>query len=226
MGGTVIEALRESGDCTLGAALVRAGHPQAGREGFTDSLDALLERCEVVVDFSRPALVAELAPACARAGRPLVSGTTGLDDVADAALAATAAQVPVVAAPNMSIGVNILSYLVEITSESIPENWSVELFEAHHAHKADAPSGTALRLGGVIEGVRGEDTVAYEVHREGEIIGVHEVRFQGRGERLTLGHAAQDRMVFARGALDAARWIQGQPPGLYGMDHVLGLKSR
>lgn len=210
MGMAVRRAIEDAEGFELAGTLARGGN-----------LGSLIARCDVVVDFSRPELLAVLAPACAEAGRPLVSGTTGLDDSVRNALSGAAERVPVVHAPNMSIGVNILLYLVEKTSETLSPDWRASIEETHHVHKRDAPSGTALGLGAAIERTR---AVEYTVHREGEAVGHHVVRFDGPGERLALSHEALDRGIFAEGALRAARWVVSRPPGLYGMDRVLGLE--
>lgn len=226
MGAALLAAVARTEGFVAAVALVRPdSHGPAGVR-TVESLDALLGRCDVVVDFSRPALLAELAPACAAAGRPLVSGTTGLGSDLHRVLKAAAARIPIVYAPNMSIGINVLVHLVEKASETLGEEWSCEVFEAHHAQKVDAPSGTALRLGAAVEHVRGAGAVTYAVAREGDTVGFHELRFAGPGERIVLAHEAFNRNIFAQGALRAARWVVDQAPGLYGMDDVLALKSR
>ena len=196
------------------------GHAQGRGTGFTE----LLMASDVIIDFSSPGHLMDLAEACAEAGKPLVSGTTGLDDAQRRALAAAGQKTAIVFAPNMSIGINIIAYLVDKTSEILNKNWKVSIFEAHHVHKKDAPSGTALRLGEVVEFRHGKGSVNYEVVREGETIGHHRVCFNGPGERIVLEHEATDRGIFATGALKAAVWVVDQPPGLYGMADVLGLK--
>lgn len=226
MGTAVLAALRAAGPLEASVALVRSGDDAPDGVRGVETLAALLDGCDVVIDFSRPGLLAELAPACAAAGKPLVSGTTGLDGKTFQVLTDAASRVAILHAPNMSIGVNILMHLVEKASETLNADWSCEVFEAHHAHKVDAPSGTALRLGAAVERTRGAGAVSYAVEREGETIGFHEVRFDGPGERIVLAHEALDRGIFAQGALRAALWVVDQPPGLYGMDDLLALKSR
>lgn len=221
MGAAVIDAAREADGVTVSGALVRAGQEgPSSIEPFFD-LEAFVGSCDVIIDFSRPELLTGLISACIAAHRPLVSGTTGLDEGTRAALADAAGRLPIVHAPNMSIGINILMYLVEIASETLGSEWTCRIAEAHHRHKVDAPSGTALQLGDKAA----RRKIEYQVRREGEIIGEHQVHFDGPGERVTLAHEALDRAIFARGALAAARWIVAQPPGLYGMAEVLGLKS-
>lgn len=210
MGQAVRRAIDGEDGLELAATLARGGN-----------LKTLVERCDVVVDFSRPELVSDLAPACAAAGRPLVCGTTGLHEAARAALTEAARSVPVVYAANFSVGVTVLQHLVATASAALGDGWACEIFDAHHKHKVDAPSGTALALGAAVG-----RPVEYACEREGETIGFHEVRFAGPGERVVLGHEALDRAIFARGALRAARWITGRAPGFYGMAEVLALKSR
>lgn len=213
MGQAVRRALEDAEDMELASTLARGGN-----------LKSLVGRCDVVIDFSRPELLLELAPACAEAGIPLVSGTTGLDDSARTALEAAAARVAVVHAPNMSIGVNILLQAIEKAIESVPKSWRCAIHEVHHAGKQDSPSGTALRLGAVVEGRRGQGSVEYSSERTGTVVGDHDVRFLGPDETLEFSHHAGDRAIFARGALHAARWVRGRDPGLYGMAEVLALK--
>lgn len=213
MGQAVRAAIEREPDLSLGPA-----------PGRGEDLSVLAGSCDVVVDFSTPETVAPLATVCGESDLPWVCGTTGLYAVAHKELVAAAMRVPVVFAPNMSIGVNILLYITEKTSEVLGSGWRVRVHETHHVHKKDAPSGTALALGERIAGVRGRDTVQYEVRREGEVVGLHRVVFEGPGERIALEHEALDRGIFALGALAAARWVVGRPPGLYGMDEVLGLK--
>jgi 4-hydroxy-tetrahydrodipicolinate reductase len=210
MGQTVRRAIDGDDRLELASTLARGGN-----------LRTLVERCDVAVDFSRPDLLADLAAACGEARRPLVSGTTGLDAATRAVLEAAAKLTPIVYAANFSVGITLLRHLVEKTSETLPTDWTCEIFDAHHKHKVDAPSGTALALGAAAG-----RAVDYAVEREGDTVGFHEVRFVGPGERVVLGHEAFDRSIFARGALRAARWVVGKPPGLYGMDDVLALKSR
>ncbi len=196
----------------------------AGGFGRGDDAAAFVGACDVVVDFSTPEALTIVAEACAVAGRPLVSGTTGLDERALAALTRVAESAAVVYAPNMSIGVNILAQLIEKAMYLIPPEWPVSIDEVHRAGKRDAPSGTALRLGSIVEDARGRDAVAYRSERIGEVVGDHTVTFAGHGERLSLTHHAEDRVIFATGALVAAAWAVSRRPGLYGMNDVLSVK--
>lgn len=200
--------------------------------------------CAVVVDFSLAEAATALAEACAAAGRPaLVIGATGFSDAQNERIRAASAKVAIVKSGNYSIGVNMLLGLVRRAAATLgPEAFDIEVFEAHHKRKIDAPSGTALMLGeaaaqgrGVdlaAEAVRGRDgltgarpqgAIGFSVLRGGGIIGEHTVTFAGEEEILTLSHSARDRGLFARGAVRAAQWVVGKPPGLYDMLDVLGL---
>jgi len=196
---------------------------------------------DVVIDFTTPAGTEAAAAACARAGVPLVSGTTGLGEVPLAALGSLADSVPVVHAPNMSAGVTLLFHLAEIAAAGL-RDLDAEIVEMHHHHKVDAPSGTAVRLAEHVArargldpqevlrleragqvGPRGADEIGVMTLRGGAVVGDHTLHLVGEGERLELTHRAMDRSIFARGAVRAAKWIVAQPPGLYGMQDVLGL---
>jgi 4-hydroxy-tetrahydrodipicolinate reductase len=205
----------------------------------------LLAECDVLIDFSAPEHVTSLlrAHADVLAGRAIVIGTTGLDDAARQAIDGAAGRSAVLVAANFSVGVNLLLELTRRAARALgPDTFDVEIVEAHHRHKADAPSGTALALGRAVaegrtvsldevrrdgrSGVSGERAhgeIAFHALRGGEIVGEHEVRFLGANERVTLGHVASDRALFAEGALRAARWLARREPGSYTMSHVLGL---
>jgi 4-hydroxy-tetrahydrodipicolinate reductase len=253
MGRAVLLAAAAEPDLDIAAAVVRAGHPLAGQDAgeflglglgltATSDLELAIRDADVVIEFTRADHCVAVARACAAAGRPLVSGTTGLDAAARAALAEVARKVAVVHAPNMSVGVTVLAALVEQASRALGPGFDAEIVELHHRHKVDAPSGTALRLGEAVAHGRGERLGAQAIHaregqtgarpaggigyavlRGGEVVGEHTVHFLGDGERLELTHRASDRANFAQGALRAARWIRGRAPGLYGMREVLGL---
>jgi 4-hydroxy-tetrahydrodipicolinate reductase len=203
--------------------------------------DALIEieraQADVVIDFSAPQATLALAPFAAAAGSALVSGTTALGDDARAALERAAASVPVLWEPNMSIGIHVLSQLVSRAVSALAE-WNVEIVETHHAAKVDAPSGTAVRLAEVVRaartsatrlvhgrqgqpGARADAEIGMHALRGGDVVGDHVVHLMGPGERLELAHHATSREVFAHGALRAARWIAGKPPGSYGLRDVL-----
>jgi 4-hydroxy-tetrahydrodipicolinate reductase len=174
-------------------------------------------RAEAVVDFSAPGATLALAPIAAAAGSALVSGTTGLGDDARGALDRAAARVPVLWEPNMSLGVHVLTELVGRAASALAD-WDAEIVETHHRAKVDAPSGTALRLAESL----GRANVGIHALRGGDVVGDHTVHLLGGGERLELTHRAANRDVFAHGALRAARWLVGRPPGRYALRDVLG----
>lgn len=196
------------------------------------------ERGQVLIDFSAPAALPD-SVAKAREGKmALVLGTTGLDPSADALLAEAAKQIPVLRSANTSLGVALLAELVERAAKVLGKGWDIEIAEAHHRHKADAPSGTALMLGeAAAKGrganlqaesgrdgtglARGEGSIGFASLRGGTVAGDHDVLFLGNDERLILSHRAESRMIFARGALAAARFLHGKPPGLYAMRDVI-----
>lgn len=196
-----------------------------------------LAEARVAVDFTVAEAVAANAAACRAAGVALVCGVTGLDEEGHAALQTAAERVPVLWAPNMSAGVAVLERLVALAAATLGE-FDAEVHEVHHTAKRDAPSGTALALGRAVVGARGLEAEAatpdrqlraaglgYGVLRIGDVVGEHTVVFAGPGERLELAHKATDRAIFARGALRAAAWLAGQPPGRYTLGDVLGLGS-
>lgn len=208
----------------------------------TDELDRGLQGAAVAVDFSRPQRVAAHAAACAAAGVPLLVGTTGFDAAARAALADASRTIPLLIAPNTSLGIAVMAQLVRRATAALGAGFDVEILEAHHRLKRDAPSGTALALGEVVAAARGgtlaaaavfdrhgsfaprePGSIGFAVLRAADIVGEHTVLFAAPGERLEITHRVTDRATFARGALRAAGWLAGRPPGLYGMDNVLGL---
>lgn len=230
MGGAVLEALAARPDMAVAARLGR--QEPAPREA--------LAACDVVVDFTAPAGSVALAEAAAARGAPaLVIGSTGLDAAQERAVAEAARRIPIVKAGNFSVGVNLLVGLVEQASRTLGPEYDIEIFEAHHRRKVDAPSGTALMLGRAAargrdaaledvavhdrSGARPEGAVGFAVMRAGGIVGEHAVMFAVGDEIVTLSHSARDRGLFARGALVAAKWVAGRPPGLYDMRDVLGL---
>jgi len=210
------------------------------------SQDAALRGADVIVDFTTPDASTVLAKAAATAGRPaLVIGSTGLQEAQFTAIREAARAVPIVQTGNFSLGVNVLMGLVRQAAQLLPpEAYDIEVFEAHHRHKVDAPSGTALMLGraaasgrGVeldavavrardgVTGARRPGDIGFSVMRGGGIIGEHQVAFAAEEEIVTLSHSGLDRGLFARGALVAARWVATQPPGLYDMQDVLGFNT-
>lgn len=254
MGRTIVPLLVGSTDLRLSGALAAADDPQMGNDAgvvagtgpvavsLTSDPGKALEGADVAIDFTLPAASLDHARHCAARKVPLVIGTTGHDEQARAEIARLARTLPVVMAPNMSLGVNLLFKLAELGAKALGTEYDIEIFEAHHRHKVDAPSGTALGLGRAVArgrgttleevaeysrhgvtGPRRAGAVGFSVMRGGEIVGDHRVFFAGPGEQIELAHHAQDRSGFARGALAAARWVVGRPPGLYSMMDVLGL---
>ena len=236
-------AVTEAADAALGQdAGENCGLPTAG-VALTDDPRAGLRNAQVAVDFTLPSATEANVAAAAALGVGLVVGTTGLGSEQTAALRSGAERIPIVYARNMSVGMAVFKDLVERAAAALHDDYDVEILDAHHAQKADAPSGTALELGERVAAARGRllkevavyarhgqtgprerGTVGFSVVRAGRIVGDHSVLFAGAEERVELVHRASDRAVFARGALRAAGWVVGQPPGLYSMEDVLGLK--
>ena len=254
MGQMLIRSVLASDKLRLVAALERAGHPWVGRDvgvcmggadvGLTVTDDALaaMARAQAVIDFTAPAATVEFAALAAQARAVHVIGTTGLEAEHLAKIKAAARHAVIVRAGNMSLGVNLLVRLTQKVAQALDEDWDVEIVEAHHRMKVDAPSGTALMLGqaaadgrGValeamsdrgrdgITGARKRGDIGFSAIRGGDVVGEHDVIFAADGERIVLRHLATDRTIFARGALRAALWGQGQKPGEYDMMDVLGL---
>lgn len=253
MGRALLEAVAADANCSLHAAIDRPGSPLVGQDAgaawgaasgihVSDQLLVALNGAHALIDFTRPEATFGYLEACAAAGVPLVIGTTGFDDAGKARIAKAAQQIAIVFAPNMSVGVNLLMKLAETAAQVLQEGYDIEIIEAHHRHKVDAPSGTALGLGQVVaqaihrdlsscavygrEGVTGErdpGTIGFATVRGGDIVGDHTLLFAGIGERVELTHKASSRATFAQGALRAAKWLQGRAPGLYDMRDVLNL---
>ncbi|MBF0462898.1 MAG: 4-hydroxy-tetrahydrodipicolinate reductase [Magnetococcales bacterium] len=253
MGRMLVQAV-QSARCCLVAASERPGSELIGQDAgevagvgrlgvaITGQTASLFAPDRVVIDFTRPeATLSHLEEAIA-AGSPLVIGTTGFDAAGRAQIEAAAQKIPIVFAPNFSVGVNLMFRVAAEMARVLEESYDIEIIEAHHRHKVDAPSGTALGLGRAIteaigrdldevavygrEGVTGERerrTIGFATIRGGDIVGDHTVLFAGEGERLELTHRASSRMTFAKGAVRAAIWVSGRPPGLYSMGDVLGL---
>ena len=218
-----------------------AGLGPVGRVAGRDPA-ALFAVSDVVIDFTAPAVSVAHAALAAEAGKALVIGTTGLDAAQMAQLTEAAKRAPILWAPNMSPAVNLLLGLVEVVAHRLGEDYDIEVLEMHHRHKVDAPSGTALALGRAAAlgrgvelenhsqkvrdghtGPRKSGDIGFATLRGGDVVGDHTVTFAGPGERLELTHRAASRQIFARGAVRAARWAAGKPPGFYGMKDVLGL---
>ncbi len=253
MGRALIEACTRTEGLRLSAALDRPGNAAIGKDageaagvgklGVTirDRLDGA--DFDVLVDFTRPEATLASLDYCRRHGMKMVIGTTGFNDAGRDRISAAAKDIAIVFAPNMSIGVNLCFKLLETAARVLGDEVDVEIVEAHHRHKADAPSGTALRMGEVIarvlqrdlkehgvygrHGVGGErarQTIGFSSIRAGDIVGDHTVLFAGGGERVEITHRAESRLPFASGALRAARWLVDKRPGLYDMQDVLGLR--
>lgn len=201
-----------------------------------DDAEALFNKADVVIDFSVPDATITHARLAASTETALVIGTTGLNEIQEQKISNAAEKAPIVYAANMSIGVNILAALVEQTAGRLGIDWDIEVFETHHNQKIDSPSGTALALGKAARlgrgggnfitdrtGKRNQGDIGYAVQRGGDVVGEHDVIFFNQGERITLGHKATDRRLFAQGALRAARWLSKKPTGLYSMKDVLDL---
>lgn len=251
MGRALIAAATRGEDLSVAAALERPGSSAIGVDagelaGVGRLGVAVQDRLEpaafdVLIDFTRPEPTLEHLDVCSRHGTPMVIGTTGFDEAGRARIVEAGRTIPVVFAPNMSIGVNLCFKLLEIAARTLGDAVDVEILEAHHRHKVDAPSGTALRMGEVVAQARGrslkelmlpasragarpDGAIGFAVLRAGEIVGEHTALFAGHGERVEITHRAESRATFAEGAVRAARWIVGRERGLYDMQDVLGLR--
>ena len=254
MGRALLEAVLADGDMKLAAALEQKGNGHVGKDAgelvgapcgikVGDDAGKGVAGCDVLVDFTRPeGTLAHLA-ACGRQGVRMVIGTTGFTAEQRKEIADAARGIAIVMAPNFSVGVNVMFRLLDIAARSLGKGYDVEVFEAHHRHKVDAPSGTALRMGEIVaqalgrdlkqsaiygrEGVTGErkdDTIGFATVRGGDLVGDHSVMFIGTGERLEVTHRAASRANYATGALRAARFVMARQNGLYDMADVLGFK--
>jgi 4-hydroxy-tetrahydrodipicolinate reductase len=250
MGQSILQALRAAPQWQLVAAVASAGSPRLGQDASADGCPsgvlvgsdplAALAGAAAAVDFSLASAVGAHAAACAAAGVPLLVGTTGLDEAALQSLRLAATRIPVLVAPNTSVGVGVLAELAAVATRALGPDFDVEILEAHHRAKRDAPSGTALKLGEAVATVRGQalsevaaldrasaaaarlpGSIGFAVVRAADIVGEHTVIFATQGERLELTHRATDRLTFARGALRAAAWLVGRAPGYYRMENVL-----
>jgi 4-hydroxy-tetrahydrodipicolinate reductase len=253
MGRTLIAACDKTDGLTLSLAFERPGSPNLGddagelggigRLGVGVSSGPDKGDYDVLIDFTRPDVTLDNLTHCVANKKCIVIGTTGFDDAGKQKISNAAREIPVVFAPNMSIGVNVCLGLLEMAAKIIGEESDIEVIEAHHRHKVDAPSGTALRMGEVVatalgrdlkdcaiygrEGITGErdrKTIGFSTIRAGDIVGDHTVMFASEGERVEITHKASSRMTFAMGAMRAARWLAGRDAGLYDMQDVLGLR--
>ncbi len=189
-----------------------------------DPIDPAMENCDAAIDFSHADTIDGICSAASRHNKPLVIGTTGHSREQRQTIEEAVRSVPIVFASNFSVGVNVLFWLTRKAAELLGSDFNPEIIETHHKMKKDAPSGTAKTLAEIlVAGQKTKDEIPIRSIREGEVVGEHTVTFTGPGERLELTHRAASREIFARGALRAAKWIVGQPPGLYSMQNVLGL---
>jgi len=253
MGRTLIAACEKTEGLSLTNAFERPGSTNVGSDAgdlagigrLGVAVRASLENgdYDVLVDFTRPDVTLDNLAHCVSHNKRIVIGTTGFDETGKQKIAEAATEIPIVFAPHMSIGVNVCLGLLEMAARVIGEDTDIEVIEAHHRHKVDAPSGTALRMGEVVanalgrklsdcaiygrEGITGErdpKTIGFSTIRAGDIIGDHTVMFASEGERVEITHKATSRMTFAMGAMRAARWLSDRDAGLYDMQDVLGLR--
>jgi 4-hydroxy-tetrahydrodipicolinate reductase len=256
MGRTLVQAVNETDGLVLGAATERAESSLLGADaGELAGIGALgvsvacdlaecLDDFDVLIDFTLPAATLMHLEVCRAAGKCMVIGTTGLDPAQRDTIAEAGRKMGIVFAPNMSVGVNLCFKLLDIAARVLGDEVDIEIIEAHHRHKVDAPSGTALRMGELIASALGRDlgevavygregqtgprerrTIGFETIRAGDIVGEHSVWFVAEGERVEIAHKASSRMNFARGAVRASSWIAGHGPGLFDMQDVLGLRE-
>lgn len=254
MGRALIESVLDRPDTlALHAAIDRPGTPAIGQDaGLTigrpcgvviaDALEPALDGADVVIDFTRPEGTLGHLDACVRHRVDMIIGTTGFDDAGKAAIDRAAQTIGIVFAPNFSVGVNLSFKLLDIAARVLSEGYDIEIIEAHHRHKIDAPSGTALRMGEVVASALGRDladcavygregvtgardpsTIGFATVRGGDIVGDHTVLFAANGERVEITHKASSRSTFANGAVRAAQWLADRPAGCYSMQDVLGL---
>jgi 4-hydroxy-tetrahydrodipicolinate reductase len=254
MGRSILAVLGETPGLVLSGASASARSERLGKQAGSDNSGDVIVTSDpavavrgaaVAIDFTLPEATPANVAACVAARCPLVLGTTGHDQATLNSIERAARDIPLLMAPNMSLGVNLLLQLVEQAASILDEGYDIEIFEAHHRNKKDAPSGTALALGKAAAsgrkvalddatghsrhgttGARRRGAIGFSVFRGGDVVGDHTVSFAGTGERIELTHRASDRLSFARGAVMAAQWLAGRPPGLYSMKDVLGLKAR
>ncbi|MCB9990996.1 MAG: 4-hydroxy-tetrahydrodipicolinate reductase [Rhodospirillales bacterium] len=232
-----IQARHFGPEISLAGGTVKPGYPADVDFFTTEDPATLFEMADVLIDFTTPDATAKHIWLAAKHHKPLVIGTTGLNDSQEQEIADAAKEAPIVYAANMSVGVNLLLALVEQAAARLGTEWDIEIAETHHKHKIDAPSGTALALGKAAAsgrkttldpvtdrtGERQSGDIGFAVQRGGDVVGEHTVTFYAEGERLELGHKASNRSLFAKGAIRAALWVKDQSPGLYAMRDVLGL---
>jgi 4-hydroxy-tetrahydrodipicolinate reductase len=254
MGQMLIDAIRAADDCSLSGALDVVGSPAIGKDAgassgqptgtlITADLRAGMANSQVLIDFTRPEGTLAHLKVCREMGVSLVIGTTGFTEAQKAEIAEASQHIAIMMAPNMSVGVNVTLKLLEMAAKALSTGYDIEIVEAHHRHKVDAPSGTALKMGEVIadalgrdlkdcavyarEGVTGErdpSSIGFATIRGGDIVGDHTVLFAGTGERIEISHKSSSRATYAQGSLRAVRFLAGQKTGLFDMFDVLGLK--
>ena len=254
MGRMLVEAIGQADDCRLSAALDMAGSPALGEDAAAFSgkaagvaiqadLAHALPGSAFLIDFTRPEGTMEHLPVCVRLGIAMVIGTTGFSGSQKAQIEEAAQSIPIMMAPNMSVGVNVTLKLLEMAAKALATGYDIEIIEAHHRHKVDAPSGTALRMGEVVaqalgrdlqtcgvfarEGITGErdpSSIGFSTIRGGDIVGDHTVLFAGTGERIEITHKSSSRSTYAQGSLRAVRFLADKPHGLFTMFDVLGLQ--
>lgn len=255
MGKTLIEAVTLNSDAQLTAAVERPESSLIGADAgelagigkrnvpITGSIADVVDQFDVLIDFTAPASTLNNAKVCAEHGKGMVIGTTGFSPEEKTTLLAYQQQIPLCIAANFSTGVNVCLKLLATAAQALANDYDIEIVEAHHRHKVDAPSGTALRMGEVIAdtlnrdlrkvavygregqtGARDRDTIGFATVRGGDVVGDHTVMFMADGERVEITHKASSRMSFARGAVRAAVWLQQQPKGLFDMQDVLNLR--
>ena len=254
MGRTLVQACTENEDTALGAALERFDSPLLGGDAgelagigaldvaIASILDSGANDIHAWIDFTLPDGAINGVTQCVEKGIPMVIGTTGFTTEQKQKIHQAGNKIPIVFAPNMSVGVNLCLNLIQTAASTLGDDYDIEIVEAHHRDKVDAPSGTAVRMGEVIAdalnvsledkavyarhghtGARKPGTIGFQTIRAGDIVGDHTVCFAGTGERIEITHRASSRLTFARGAIRAALWLQNQPAGLYDMQDVLGL---
>lgn len=256
MGKTLIEALTQAEGTVLAAAIERPDSSLLGADAgelagvgklgvaVSGDLQSITDDFDVLIDFTHPTTTLVNLAICRAAGKAMVIGTTGFSEAEKGELAAAAQDISIVFAPNFSVGVNLCLKLLDMAARVMGEDADIEVIEAHHRHKVDAPSGTALRMGEVVAdalgrdlskvavygregqtGARERDTIGFATVRAGDVVGDHTVLFATEGERVEITHKASSRMTFAKGAVRSCVWLRGKPAGLYDMQDVLGLKA-
>ena len=254
MGRMLIEAVQATNDCSLSAALDQPTSPALGQDaaGFLgvnsgvaigSDINAALSRSQFLIDFTRPEGTMAHLEACVKHGVKLVIGTTGFSDEQKARIQEASKSIAILMAPNMSVGVNVTLKLLQMAAQALATGYDIEIIEAHHRHKVDAPSGTALKMGEVIAEAIGRDlkdcavyerfghtgerdpsTIGFSTIRGGDIVGDHTVLFAGTGERIEITHKSSSRATYAQGSLRAVRYLATQPHGLFDMFDVLNLR--